>query len=476
MSAQGGGLVRKIVGFSMVSVISAVLSLIVVPVSTYLYDQAVLGKINFFFTVVPIVYTCMCLGLDQGYVRFWPLCDDEERKRSLLTADLAICVTVLGIVSVFAFIFQSQLALWLFDDGSQPAALWLTTTVLSLVALRFVSLRYRMGNDVVHYTVYAGLASLIQKGLYILTSPFSRSYEAALVFVSTASILMAVIVVVSERGSFGRPRLGKERQFYTKEARFSAPLLAAAVLTLLSNYTPQFVIRSAVGYEGVSIYTAALTVSLAIQLVQSGFNTFWAPFVYENYDTRQGAIQDMHEAIVTVSTIVCMVLALFSDLIFLLLKASYVEGAALVPFLMLGPMCYTIGETVGVGINLRMKSGISMLITLAGLTVNVVLCIVLVNAFGLKGAAVAVGISGLAVLALKTVIGERFYRSIRTRAFMTKAIVLYLIVCFASVTLVDQPLVRYALTIVCLVLFVLSVGTSYVLGLVGKVKRAVFKR
>lgn len=453
------GLLGKIVGFSFVSIVSAMLSFVVVPLSTHLYDPVSLGRINFFFSVTAVLLTLFCLGLDQGYCRFYALIRDEERRKRLLAFNLIICWIFLSVVFGVAVVFNERISLWLFGDGDKPAVAMLYSVVFCVVALRFISLRYRMREDVWGYTLFAGAVSVIQKGLYIVSAVFSTEYVFALGWVSVACCPLLLAAMVHERANFRLP-IASDRSDYFHEIRFSLPLLASGLVAVLTNYIPQFAIRASLGFSAVSIFTAALTVSLALNLIQSGFNAFWAPYVYQNYSDQSEKIMDVHEAVVMVAVTACMLLAMFADPVFLLFNHEYSEGASLVPFLALGPLCYTIGETAGVGINLRMKSGLNLFVAAVTLSTAAFLSFTLVPVIGLGGGAVAVGTAAGVGLALKTVLGERYYTSIRDKGFMLRGLVPYVVICSISLVIPEMLGMRLVLDGALLLLSLALYGPS----------------
>ena len=462
------GLLGKIVGFSLVSVVSAMLSFVVVPVSTHIYDAESLGKINFFFSVTSISLTVFCLGLDQGYGRFYSIATCEEARKRLLSFNMLVCSAVLSGVGIVAFVTNDALSVFLFGVPGKPAYLMLYSMTLFAVVLRFLSLRYRLAESVAGYTVFAGLIAIVQKGLYVLSAPFSTSYEVAIGFVALICVPMLFVSIAHERKALVRPRLRENAEFYLKEIRFSIPLLVSSLVTVLTNYVPQFAIRGLLGFSSVSLFTAALTVSLAVNLIQNGFNSFWAPYVYSHYESQQGKIMQVHEAIVMVAVTACMLLAMVSDAAFLLLDPAYSAGSRLVPFLALGPLCYTIGETAGVGINLKLKSGLNLLISFTTLVSSVVLSIALVLLVGVTGGALAVGFSALIGLGCKTLIGERFYRSIRDKSFMIRGLLPYLGVCVIALVLADNPVLRIAIDGSLLVLSFVLYGRQRVSWIVSR--------
>lgn len=133
-------------------------------------------------------------------------------------------------------------------------------------------------------------------------------------------------------------------------------------MSLLNNNIPQFMLRSFGGFSSVAGYSVAVTVATALNVVQSGFNTFWTPYVFKNHDTNQHKIKQMHGYIVTFMPLLGILIVLFQNAIFLVVNRDYTYITQFLPFLILTPLCYTIGETTCVGIALKLKTSLNIVI------------------------------------------------------------------------------------------------------------------
>ena len=71
MAETGKSFIRKLVGFSLVTWVSFIISFLSAPISTRLFDPSVLGKINIFNTYTNLWGVLILIGLDQAYVRFY---------------------------------------------------------------------------------------------------------------------------------------------------------------------------------------------------------------------------------------------------------------------------------------------------------------------------------------------------------------------------------------------------------------------
>ena len=466
-------LLGKVLGYSLVSVISAALSLVVVPISTHIYDQNQLGVINFFFSVTTVLYSFFCLGLDQAYVRFFAIVDDQSRK-GLFTLNLVTCLVVLFLAFLLSLAFQNEISNFLFGEYREYSSLFALSVIAGMIVLRFFSLYYRLNESIVGYTITAGLIAIIQKGAYLIASIYSREYIDAIVFVSLFSLLCGFVISFYKRECFGPIKFIDGREVCKKNYRYAAPLLISAMVATMIPYVPQIVVRWEMGFEAVSILTASTTVSLAINLIQSGFNAFWSPYVFKNYQSNQAKIQVVHEYIVIVSTIACVILAMVSDLVFLLFASKYYIGSTIVPLLMLSPLCYTIGETTGIGITIKLKTKYILLINVFSLLLCIILSALLIPSLRFAGAATATGLSALFCLLLKTQIGERYYQSVKSKSFMFRGLIPYIAVCVASVALPQLAIEKTLFEFLCLVIMMMLFGKNRLLNLVRAFKSFLF--
>ena len=84
---------------------------------------------------------------------------------------------------------------------------------------------------------------------------------------------------------------------------------------------------------------------------------YWTPFVYENYKTDQKRIEKVHHTITFVMTCFGLLIILFQyPIFFILSNGEYDTGRIIFSLLLIAPVCYTISETLGLGIHLSKKN------------------------------------------------------------------------------------------------------------------------
>lgn len=94
------------------------------------------------------------------------------------------------------------------------------------------------------------------------------------------------------------------------------------------------------------------------------------------------------------------------------------------------------------GITIAKKTQLNIIFILGSLIVNITGCYFLIPGFGSLGAAVASALAGLVYLAIRSVLGERYYKCVSSYKRSVLAILLMLAACFLNMFLSDRQWMR----------------------------------
>ncbi len=183
-------------------------------------------------------------------------------------------------------------------------------------------------------------------------------------------------------------------------------------VTSLFQYLDKLSLNYYRTYEEVGIYASAMTFVVLFNLVQTSFNTVWAPKSVEHYERfpeDKKFYNIAFKAMVVIMFFIGITLILFKNLFVLLLGAKFREAAYIMPFLIFSPIMYTISETTVVGINFSKKSHLHVIVAVGSCLTNLVGNTILVPVMGCKGAAISTGVSYIVFFALRTFLSERNY-------------------------------------------------------------------
>ena len=179
-------------------------------------------------------------------------------------------------------------------------------------------------------------------------------------------------------------------------------------------------------YNELGLYSVTVAIAGAAAVLQQMFSTVWTPTLYKA--TAQGN----ESALVTTANqhVLAAVAAIFpalgcsSWLLSYLFPSDYFNIRYIVLCCFAQPLFYAISETTVAGINLKRRSFLSVLATLAALGINVGGNMILIPRYGAAGAAAATAISFWVFLVFRTEASARVWRSFPRRTLYVLSFVL----------------------------------------------------
>lgn len=438
MAETGKSFIKKFVGFSIVTWVSFGLSFLTAPISTRLFAPEVLGKINIFNTYTSLFGILIMIGLDQAFARFYLERPNNKTIGYLFTFCFSITYALLAGAIILSLPFSRFLSWELFEETDNLLLCLFYFSVFCTATLRYLNLSYRMEKDIKMYTIQGILMTLVSKVLYLSVGFWDPSYKPALIVLTFSHFALAVIFLFIQRSRF-EWIYEYDKAFSREMFKFALPLIPVSVLMWANTSIPQIVMQKTMDYHSIGIFSSALALASVILIVQAGFNTFWVPYVYENYKEQTGQFDKVHRYLVCVLTVLALLLVLSQDIVFLLLGEKYRAAKSFFPFLILGPVCYIIGETTGVGIDLSKKTYLNIVVFSGSVVVNIVLCLLLRIPFGLPGIAMASALAGITAMFFKTYYGQKYYRAVDSYKYLYACI--FFIVTSAFITLYAGSLV-----------------------------------
>lgn len=441
---------KNLVGFSMVTWISFVLGFIASPIATRLFPTEEMGKLNLFNSYAALFSSICYLGLDQAFVRFFREVPGKADRRSLYTFCMGTALAFSLLATLAVGLLWRTISAEIAGEADLGVFLCLALYSFTLVIYRFLSLCYRMEQNALLYTVQGMLHALFTKIAY-LTVGFARlTGKAALTALTVLMSLLTLAFIWLQRSRFdARALRHTDRAMVSAVGRYAVPLIPISLLAWLNSYTSPLVLKHLLGYSATGIYTAALGLASTINIIQTGFNAYWAPYVLENYqsdDSRR--FYTVHRLMACMLTLFGLGITLLQTPVFLLLGSAYRSSVVFFPFLFMNPICYCLAETTGMGITLSKKSYWNTIIYLFSAVINVALCFLFIPLLGMTGAALASAGSAVLTLLLRTWVGERYYRVLESWRYLVYAIGLMTFASFANLWLTGAA--KYALLVLAL--------------------------
>jgi len=239
----------------------------------------------------------------------------------------------------------------------------------------------------------------------------SRTFYAIIVGLFLSHIVSATLAIFLERDLwFGKFKIntGSVKEII----KYGLPFVPTFLITWIFQSFDKLALRNYCDFTEIGLYSAAFKVVAIMNLIQTGFTTFWTPVSYESYEKEpesKGIFEKTSVIIAAAMFVFGLLIVVFKDVIFLLLESSYRQAAGISSFLILMPIMYTVSETTVVGINFKKKTYWHMLIATVAAGVNVFGNLMLVPVYGAKGAAFSTGVSYIVFFCMRTFISKRLF-------------------------------------------------------------------
>ncbi len=430
----------------MTSWISVLIGLIASPIATRLFLPDEMGKLNMFSTYAALFASIAYLGLDQAYVRFFREPPGKSTRKGMFTFCTAAPLAF-SLLSSFALLLMWQsISGRMMDTPDFGIFICLCVYSFCLVQFRFLSLNYRMEQNAKLYTIQGVLQVLITKIAYLSIALHSAQARPAILLLTVLMGSFTLVFTLIQRKRYTADFVHEVDKPFLKEiSAFAVPLMPIAIISTLNGYVSTLSLDVLMDKAAVGIFTSALGLASTVNVVQTGFNTYWAPYVYEHYqsDDRRRFFT-VHRLMATLLTGFGLTFTLFQPIIFLLLGAKFRSSILYFPFLFLTPICYCLGETTGMGIGISKKSYWNTIIFSLSAMLNVALCFVLIPWLGATGAAMASAGAAVITLLIRTAIGERYFKAILQYRYLGYTVGLMLAASFGNYWLDGNMAAKYA--------------------------------
>ena len=445
--------------------INMLIGLLTTPIITRIVDPIDYGQLSIFNVYTNIATMVLCLGLDQALVRFFYRGDIEYQKKLLhfcVKVPLLLSFLSLSLISLFYFLGLINL------EFSNFILILLCINILLCILNRFLSLVLRLTYESKKYT----LTNIIQKIIYVVTTLLLVSYTDSNHFnvlaISTviAALTSSVFIIINIKKYLNHSSSIIEIS-KTEIFRYSFPFIFSMGLVTLFQAIDKISLNYFCDYTEVGIYSSAMSIVNIFAIIQTSFNSLWAPMQVEHY-TKNPEDKSFYEKGNSYITIVMFILGihiiLFKDVLVLLLGERYRDVVYIIPMLIFNPIMYTISETTCCGIVISKKSYLNILVSLFSCITNIIGNLILVPYFGGKGAAISTGFSYIIFYLSRTYISNKnYYVNYHLGKF---SILLALLIGFSLYnTFIDFNFIVIMMYFVIMVIFALMYRNSIIDGI-----------
>ena len=394
------------------SIASAVLALVTLPLYTRALSKADFGIAETLLTFIILVSILLRFGLGEAFVRYYHATEEgSERARLSATtvATVLAITTVAGLVAVVAAGPLSRLLFGFEDAGIMRLGvlgLWAFTNLEIAYALLRVDERRRaylvasLANVVLTVALTVVLVVVLDQG--------ARGYVAGN-YVGSTIVLLGLWWSLHDRLG---PNVQGPRVPLGPLLRFGVPTVPADATVFALNVVDRAYILRTQGAAAAGLFALSVKLATAVILAVRGFQLAWPPLAYSIADDSHA--RRFYAAVTTwyvvVTGLVVAGLTLLGRWVVRLLAApSYFEAHEALPWVALGWAMYglylvfvTIGGRAGV-------TSRNFPAALAGVVVNVVVLVALVDPLGIAGAGIALCAAYLVMLVVLHLLTRKLF-------------------------------------------------------------------
>lgn len=450
-------MLRLFLKFSVGSLLAAAISLFSTPVITALIVPQEAGKASMFTLAFNLVLQIILLGTDQSFVRKFYADDSPAYRRTLLASCAGIPLLLAFIIAGAQLLFYKKLSLMLTGEASLHLVVLLGATLIVGVFERYAMLLLRMNQSAMKFSMLRlAFAVLNFLGTLFYCYSFDRSFFAIIYGNLIGLAVTAGLGLLFTRNIWSSFRIDKK---LLKEIfRYGLPFLPTFLIGWFFEGIDKMMLRRYTNFGEIGLFSAAFKFVAILSILQMAFSNFWIPVSMEMYEknseTARETFSRVFNLIAGVLFIGGLSIVLFRDLIMLLFDEQYKDTGFVMPFLLFIPIMYTLSEVTVGGINYSNKTYYHLFIALFTAGLNYGLNFWLVPEYGARGAAIATGISYVALFYARTLISSHFYplKISHTKILLSVAIVvaIFTLNAFNISPYLDKPLALAAIGVLLL--------------------------
>lgn len=396
-------LLKSFFSFSIGAYISLIIGFFTVPITTRLINPEQYGVFSLFTLITNLGLLLVLLGFDQGFVRYYY---EEENKFSLLYKSIKCPLIFFSILVPFFFFFKEELSNFIYQELNIFMVIILMTTLFLNIINRFSFLIVRMNKKGLQYSLLQIFHQVFNFIFIIIIYKIGGSSYKVLVLSYFLSLLFVTFLsIIFERNIWIKNTKEKLKTDINELFKYGYPFILTMSLTWIFQSSDKIIIKIFSNLNELGLYAAAFKIIALINVIQTGFTTFWVPVAYEKYNQEpknKKFFKQVFNSISFFMLLLAIIILMSKNLIILLLGEKYYSASMIMPCLVFMPIMYTVSETTVLGINFSKKTKYHIIISLFTAVLNIVGNIILVSKFGAKGAAISTGIAYILFFFLRT--------------------------------------------------------------------------
>ena len=373
------------------SMLQKALPFIILPIITrLLVDPSAYGIADMFNLIISFGSALAVLGIyDAIFREFFEEKDNKEYQKKVTSTGMNIVLISGLIIMILVLVFRTFIGKKFLGNEIYSNLVVLSGVGIYLSAISsIVSVPTRLRNQRKVYLIRGLTFPIIGFGITITSIKLGYTYEALIYGTIGMSIISVISFYFINKNDFSLKIFDKK---VAKELlKIGLPLVPTFLIYWIFNSMDRIMINRILGASELGIYTVGSKVASISQLIYSAFAGGWGYFAFSTMkDEKQVETNSKIFEYLGVISITVYILAqpFISPVFNLFLKGGYIRGKEVFSFLFLSPLILMLYQTVGNQVIVIKKSYLSTLALLFGAVLNIILNLLFIESYGIRGAA-----------------------------------------------------------------------------------------
>ncbi len=400
---------KSFLAYTFSNLISSALPFILLPFLTHYLSAKDYGVLSNYTGFLAIAMTVVTINFVSAFSRQYFKKDIDIK--SYVRTGVFVQLFFSLLISLVFFSFESFIVA---KTGVNVIYIRLSAIYCFVFGLSEIILtQWRLENLVWKFVFFKIFRTIIEIGVtMVLILIFGMNYEGRVIGIFLATLIGFIPFIII---LFKQKYVGLDINFnYLKHIlKFGIPLVPHALGASIIVFTDKILISNLINFESNGIYSVSFQVALVIGLFQNSFNQAWVPWLYKSLSKISNEIK---LSIVKITYqyylglfLLTIFLIFFTPYIFSILGKEFNTGSNLVSWIAIGFMFNGMYKMVVNYLFYVEKTMIVGTITVISALLNIVLNLIFIDLYGLKGAAIATSITLLFQFILVWFFSQRYF-------------------------------------------------------------------
>lgn len=362
------------------------------------YGAEGIGLYNLSVRTIIFLAFASTLGIDTAILRYTGEFNNKESQHKLKLLykhSVQIVFPVSVIIGLLLFLTTDLIANALFHNIKYTGPLRILSIILPFLAILNISVQYIRGLRFIK--ISESLRSVIRPFIIIILLSilgFYIDHYLLPIFTFSAAVIISTLISIFFIYKKNLKIHLHSKNYFTKNEllKTSMPMLVITLVIFLQTNMSIYFLEAHTNTEQVGIFSVSLRLAALISLVLIAIKTISAPKFSELYWSNQHielqkVIFHSSKLIFAFSTILAVILVLFSHTILQVFGNDFVQGKTTILILTIGYVISSISGSVGVLLNMTGHQKSLRNILLLILPISLLLNLILVPIYGINGAA-----------------------------------------------------------------------------------------